>query len=334
MNRIVLFGTASAPIDVEALRRGLGRPAEFITAPASCLVKPLTRFAEEELCPVVESANAIVFRVGQVTEGLIDAARDLSVVAVHGVGTDSVDVAAASRRGVYVSVTPGTNANAAAEYVIGILLLAVRRLGESVALLKGDGWNDARIEGGELSGKSIGIVGYGAIGSRVARLTAGLDMDVTVAAHESIAGCGYPILPLPELAEVVDFLVIAVPRRATTEGLLSESILRRMRSSAFLVNIARGGIVDEASLKRVLDDGAIAGACLDVFAHEPVSPNHALVCHPRVLATPHLAGSTRESLARTAFAAGQEIRRAWDGRRPENAINEPSPRPGTAGRCP
>ena len=272
--------------------------------------------------------------MGQVTEGLIEAARDLSVVAVHGVGTDSVDVAAASRRGVYVSVTPGTNASAAAEYVIGILLLAVRRLDESIALLKGGGWNVARIEGGELSGKSIGIVGYGAIGSRVARLAAGLDMNVLVAAHDSLAECGYPILPLPALAEVVDFLVIAVPRRTTTEGLLSESIMRRMRSSAFLVNVARGGIVDEAALKRVLDDGVIAGACLDVFANEPVSPDHPLVCHPRVLATPHLAGSTRESLARTAIAAGQEIGRAWDGRPPVNAINEPSPRPGTAGRCP
>ena len=325
MSRIVLFGTPFAPIDVQALRRGLGRPAELIAAPASCLVKPLTKSAERQLCPVVEPANAIVFRVGQVTERLIDAARDLSVVAVHGVGTDSVDIAAASRRGVYVCVTPGANATAAAEYVIGVLLLAVRRLGESIALLQQDGWNEARIEGGELSGKSIGIVGYGAIGSRVAHLATGLDMNVVVAAHDSLTECGYPILPLPELAEAVDFLVIAVPRRTTTEGMLSESIMRRMRASAFLVNVARGGIIDEAALKRVLDAGLIAGACLDVFAEEPVSPKHPLVRHPRVLATPHLAGSTRESLARTAFAAGQDIRRAWDGKRPVHAINELSP---------
>ena len=331
MNRIVLFGTASAPIDVRALRRGVGRPAELITAPASCLVKPLTKSAERELCPVVEPANAIVFRVGQVTEALIGAARDLSVVAVHGVGTDSVDIAAASRHGVYVSITPGTNANAVAEYVIGILLLAIRRLGESIALLERGRWNEARVEGGELSGKSVGIVGYGAIGSRVARLTAGLDMRVMVSAHDSLAECRYRVLPLPELAEVVDFLVVAVPRRTMTEGMISEKIMRRMRSSSFLINVARGGIVDEAALKRVLDGGVIGGACLDVFADEPVSPDHPLVRHPRVLATPHVAGSTRESLARTAFVAGQEIRRAWDGRRPVHAINEPSLGPRAVG---
>ncbi len=321
MNRIVLFGTPSAPIDERALRRGVGRPVEFITAPASCLVKPLSRSAERELCLVVEPANAIVFRVGQVTEALIGAAPDLSVVAVHGVGTDSVDIAAASRRGVYVSITPGTNANAVAEYVIGILLHAVRRLAESVAVLERGGWHEARIEGGELSGKSVGIVGYGAIGSRVARLTAGLDMSVIVSAHDSLVDCGYPVLPLAELAEVVDFLVVAVPRRTTTEGMISETVMRRMRSSAFLINVARGGIVDEEALKRLLDVGVIAGACLDVFANEPVSPDHPLVRHPRVVATPHVAGSTRESLARTAFTAGQEIRRAWDGKRPVHAIN-------------
>ena len=327
MNRVVLFGTDSAPIDVPALRRGLVRPVELVTAPAACLLKPLTESAERRLRPVVESANAIVFRVGQVTEGVIGAASDLSIVAVHGVGTDSVDVAAASRHGVYVSITPGTNANAVAEYVIGILLLAVRRLGESVCLLRRGSWSKARLEGGELSGRSVGIVGYGAVGARVARLATGLDMRVTVSAHDRLADCPYPVSPLSELVELVDFLVIAVPRRSTTEGMISETLMRRMRASAFLINVARGGIVDETALVRILDDGVIAGACLDVFAEEPVSPEHPLLSHPRILATPHIAGSTLESLSRTAFLAGQEIRRAWQGTPPVHAINDPCLRP-------
>lgn len=323
MNRVVLFGTASTPIDVNALRHGLECPAEFVTAPASYLLKPLTKAAERELCPIVEPANAIVFRSGQVTETIIRAARNLSIVAVHGVGTDSVDIAAASKHGVYVSITPGTNANAVAEYVIGILLMAVRRLGEAVFLLEHGDWNQARREGDELSAKRIGIVGYGAVGARIARLAAGLNMRVMVSAYDRLDECPYPVLPLPELAGMVDVLVVAVPRRATTEGMISEKVMRRMRAGAFLVNIARGGIVDELALVRILDDGVIAGACLDVFAHEPVYPEHPLVRHPRILATPHIAGSTQQSLARTASLAGQEIRRAWDGTRPVHAVNEP-----------
>ena len=321
MNQIVLLANDSAPIDKRALLNGLGQPADLVQAPGFCLTKPLKQDAERVLCSLVESANAFVFRVGQVTESLINAARHLRIVAVHGIGTDSVDIAAASKNGVYVTVTPGTNSQAVAEFVIGYLLLACRQIHESIGLLKKGQWDSARIEGTELHDKSVGIVGYGSVGSQVAHLAGCFGMKVMISAHTSVSQCSYPVLPLTQLVSMVDFLVIAVPRRRTTEHLVSEMILRKMKSSAFLINVARGGVVDEEALMTALDDGLIAGAYVDVFSQEPVHSDSRLIKHPFMYPTPHIAGSTKESLERTAYLAGQSIRQAWDGQRPVHSIN-------------
>ena len=184
MHRIVLFATDSSPIDNVALRKGVGHEVELVKAPADCLRKPLDRPSEECLCSAVRDADAILFRVGQVTRSVIEAAPKLKIIAVHGVGTDSVDLETASRRRIHVTITPGANANAVVEYVFCVLLLGVRRLHKSMSLFRNTGWMPARIPGSELSGKTLGVVGFGAIGSRVASMGIGQGMGMKVLVHD------------------------------------------------------------------------------------------------------------------------------------------------------
>lgn len=328
MYEIVLFATPSSMVDLETLRPAVGEPARFRLAPEHAL--RYGRLAPEvlaELCAASAHADAIVFRVGQVPREVVESAPNLKIVAVHGVGTSAVAVPAATEQGVYVTVAPGANAVAVAEYVMSVSLLARRRLDQAAATLKSATWQDAREEGYELFSKRMGIVGFGAIGSRVAGLASAFGMEVLVAAHGSLRDCPYPSMPLPDLAGTVDYLVIALPFRPETIGLVSKEILERMRPTAVIVNIGRGEIIDEAALVGALDEHRLAAACLDVFAQEPLPPGHPLPHHSRIFATPHIAGATHEALARIARILGEDIRRVLQGERPLHAANAPGPRP-------
>lgn len=321
MYQVVLFSSPSAPIDVQVLRDALGPDVRIDTAPHEYLKTPLDLQSERHLCSFVVDASAIFFRVGQVTRSIIEAAKDLRIVAVHGIGTDSVDIDTATRRGVFVTITPHTNAASVAEYVICSMLLFCRRLPEAADTLRTGNWNGARIEGVELAGKTIGVVGFGAVGSRVAQLAEAFGMRVLIAEHARLPSQKFLALPLRELAAAADFLVIAVPRRKETEGLISDDVLSRMRSTAVLVNVSRGEIVDEDALIAALDRGRLAAAWVDVFQAEPVPPGYPLILHPKVFPTPHIAGSTKESLARTAQVAGDDIRQVLDNKLPTHAVN-------------
>jgi len=201
------------------------------------------------------------------------------------------------------------------------MLLWQRRLSDSVALLRSGDWNGARIEGREVAARILGVVGLGAVGSRVTSLAQAFGMKVLVAKYGRLRTGAYQLLPLEQLAEIVDFLLIAVPRRSETEGLISENVLSRMQSSSVLINVSRGGVVDEEALLHTLNRGGLAGAWIDVFKDEPVAAGHPLVNHPRVRATPHIAGSTKESLARAARIAGEDMRLVFQHKRPLHALN-------------
>ena len=146
-------------------------------------------------------------------------------------------------------------------------------------------------------------------------------MRVLIAEHTRRPTQRFVALPLGELAGAVDFLVIAVPRRKDTERLISDVVLRKMRSTGVLINVSRGGIVDEDALIAALDRDGLAAAWVDVFTAEPVAPGHRLILHPKVFPTPHIAGSTKEALARTARMAGYDIRRVFDNKPPMHAVN-------------
>lgn len=276
----------------------------------------------------IREADAVMVRVAGVDRGLIESAPSLKIIAKHGVGYDNIDVPAATRRGIPVTFTPGTNARSVAEFALGLMLAMTKRLCWSHQALRAG--RLARKEdymGGELFGKTLGIVGLGRIGSHLAGLCSNAlgmrvlcfdpHVDATV-----FAGLGVErVTDLADLLPVSDFVSINCPLTAATRDLIGEDELGLMKRSAFLLNTSRGGIVNEEALHKALTQGRIAGAGLDVFLNEPPSRDHPLLRLDNVMATPHLGGITEEAMRGMATMAAQDILLALAGRRPRNVVN-------------
>jgi len=259
------------------------------------------------------------------------AAPRVRVVARHGVGYDSVDVGALTRRGVPLMVTGIANSPTVAEYALYFMLALAKRGAELHALVQGNRWATARVAPelpADLFGKTVLIVGFGRIGTRLARVCLALGMTVRVydpyiqAATISAAGC-VPERELDAALAHADFVSIHCPRTAETSGMFDDARLARMKASACLVNTARGGIVDESALHRALTRGTIRAAGLDVFDREPPAPDNPLLGVPNLLTAPHMAGVTRESVDRMAVAVAENLLSVLDGRpNLDNVINK------------
>ncbi|KAA2285822.1 phosphoglycerate dehydrogenase [Arenimonas fontis] len=226
-------------------------------------------------------------------------ATRLKVIGRAGAGVDTIDVEAATARGIAVMNAPDGNTLAAAEHALALLFALARHVPRADAGMKQGDWPKAGLTGFELEGKRLGVIGLGRIGSTVARKAQGIGMEV--AAYDpflppAAAGKGsVPLMGLDELLAWADVVTLHIPRTRETTHLLNEERLRRMKPGAFLVNAARGGLVDEAALLSLLDDGHIAGAALDTFATEPLPKDSPLRNHPRLILTPHLGASTGEA---------------------------------------
>jgi D-3-phosphoglycerate dehydrogenase len=246
----------------------------------------------------------------------IAASPRLRIIARHGVGVDEVDLAAAAAHGVMVTNTPGANSRAVAEHALAMILALVKDLKPLGAAVAEGGWRDPARPGRDVAGLRLGLVGCGAIGREVARLAAAFGM--TVASFDpALPSGGLPGIARAEslaaLASGSDVLSVHCPLTQTTRGLVDATVLGAMPRGAFLVNTARGGIVDEVALLAALASGQIAGAALDVFATEPPAPDDELRNHPRVLVTPHVAGTTPGALERMGIAAAECIALALSG---------------------
>jgi D-3-phosphoglycerate dehydrogenase len=229
----------------------------------------------------------------------IAVAKQLMVMGRAGAGVDTIDVDAATAKGIAVMNAPDGNTLAAAEHALSLLFALARHVPRADAGMKAGEWPKAGLTGFELEGKKLGVIGLGRIGSTVARKAQGIGMDV--AAYDpflpaSAAGKGsVPLKPLDELLAKADIVTLHVPRTKETTNLLSEERLRAMKPGAYLVNAARGGLVDEDALLRLLDEGHLAGAALDTFATEPLQKDSPLRAHPKLILTPHLGASTGEA---------------------------------------
>lgn len=229
----------------------------------------------------------------------IAAAPRLKVIGRAGAGVDTIDVDAATARGIAVMNAPDGNTLAAAEHALSLLFALARHIPRADAGMKAGEWPKAGLTGFELEGKTLGVIGLGRIGSTVARKAQGIGMEVI--AHDpflpaAAAGKGsVPLKSLDELLANADIVTLHVPRTKETTHLLSEARLRSMKRGAWLINAARGGLVDEAALLRLLDEGHLAGAALDTFATEPLPADSPLRRHPRLILTPHLGASTSEA---------------------------------------
>ena len=238
-------------------------------------------------------ASLLVTEIEAVDEAVLDALPEVRLVATARGGPVNVDLAACAARGIPVLFTPARNADSVADFVLGQLLSLSRGISASERHLREVGWHvDGELpylhfRGRELAGLTIGVVGYGAIGRRVARRARdGFGMRVLFT-DPQVAGS----VPLEELLEQSDVVSLHCPRSEATRGLLDAAALQRMRPGALLVNTAGGGIVDEDALVEALVDGRLGGAALDVFATEPLPRDSALLTAPNLLLTPHLAGA-------------------------------------------
>ena len=274
----------------------------------------------------VRTADALVCLLSdRIDDAALAAAPRLRVVANYAVGVDNVDVAAATERGIAVANTPDVLVEATADFTFALLLAAARRLGEGERLVRGGGWRGWTPElllGADAGGRTLGIVGLGRIGRAVARRARGFAM--TVLHHGGRAPEDDPGLaasvPLDELLAQSDFVSLHCPLTPSTRGLIDAAALAAMRPGAFLVNTARGAIVDEPALAAALERGHLGGAGLDVFVGEPtIDPR--LLAAPRLVLAPHLGSATTNARIRMAELCTHAVRDVLAGRRPANLVN-------------
>lgn len=282
----------------------------------------------EALQRALAGAHALIVRSEtRVTAELLNGAPHLRVVARAGTGVDTIDVAAATRRGIAVMNTPGANTVSAAEHAFGLLLALVRHIPEAAAAMRRGEWDRKRFEGTELRAKTIGIVGLGRIGGHVAQIAKAFGM--TVVAHdpflpaERAAELQVKVLPLEQLLRTADVVTLHVALTEDTRHLINDARLKLMKPSAMLVNTARGELVDERALAEAIAARALAGAAIDVFAVEPLPVDSPLRGLDRVILTPHLAASTAEAQERVAHEVCMAVRDALVEGDYSSAINVP-----------
>ena len=303
---VQLVGVASGRGDRHVgLWRASWSPKRSPTAGSIACAPPATRstcalgLSPDELLDVVVGAHALIIRSAtNVTDEVLAAGSDLLVVGRAGIGLDNVDVEAATRRGVMVVNAPQSNIVSAAEHTMALLLAQARNVPQAHAALVAGRWERSRWEGVELADKTLGIVGLGRIGKLVADRATGFGMrliayDPFVSADRA-RQIGVELLPLDQVVAESDFLTIHLPKTAETTGLIGRDLLLKAKPTLRVINVARGGIVDEAALADAIRDGVIAGAALDVFDTEPTTESP-LFELDTVVVTPHLGASTREA---------------------------------------
>lgn len=284
----------------------------------------------DELAAALRSCDACIVRSQpRITAACLEEPGRLRAIARAGVGVDNIDVAAATRKGIVVMNTPGGNTVSAAEHTLALLLALARRIPEADARLKSGGWDRNAFVGTQLAGKTLGIIGLGRIGREVARRAKAFDMRIMVldpfVTAARAAELGYEMAAnLDELLPQVDFLTLHVPLSDETRGLIGARELARMKPTARIINVARGGVVDEAALAEALHAGRIAGAGIDVFSVEPLQPDNPLLQAPNVVLTPHLGASTVEAQETVALEAAQLIVDFLLRGRVANAVNMPA----------
>jgi phosphoglycerate dehydrogenase-like enzyme len=259
---------------------------------------------ENEMVELVRGCAGLIVGVDPVTRLVLETGP-LRVVVKYGSGMDNIDVPAAEDLGVRVSSTPGANARSVAELAIGLLLSLARNVVVHDRSVRDGSWR--RITGIELAGKRLGIVGYGAIGREVARIAQGLDMEV-VAHDPLIDDADVPLVPLDELYATCDAVSLHAPLTAETRGMVGADELAAMKPTAFLLNTARGGLVDEEALAEALRSDRLGGAALDGFTEEPLgdSPLRGL---DNVVLSPHAGAATLDAVRRTATRSVDQLLR-------------------------
>jgi D-3-phosphoglycerate dehydrogenase len=282
--------------------------------------RPLTA---SELTSLVNGIDGWIAGLDEIDASVIAAADRLKVIARYGVGFDRVDVAAATQRGIVVTNTPGANSAAVAELTIGLMLALARRVCQANQAVRSGQW--PRISGVGLAGKTVGLVGFGSIGQEVARRLSSFGCRVLVAdpyvSPKEVSGCGAIRMSLDELLPVSDFVCLHAAATPVTTSMVNESFLRIMKPGAFLVNTARGELIEEAALAQAIENGRLRGAALDCLRKEPPGIDHPLLQLPQVMVTPHIGAHTDEAVNAMGRMALEACLAVLRGERPAHVVN-------------
>ena len=278
-----------------------------------------------ELVKIVPTYDAILIRSGtQMNAEVIEAAKRLKVIGRGGVGVDNVDLAAATRRGVLVMNSPGGNTLSTAELAVGLMLALARNIAPADAAMKAEKWDRKSFAGTELSGKRLGVVGFGRIGREVAARCRAFGMEVQAfdpfVAPAVAEGLHVKLRTLDELLQTSDYLTLHTTLTDETKHLIGKDALSKVKNGVRIVNAARGELIDDEALLAALDSGRVAGAALDVHAQEPPK-DWRLSRHPKVLALPHLGASTKEAQERVGTDIAQQVRDYLKGGVIQQAVN-------------
>jgi D-3-phosphoglycerate dehydrogenase len=257
--------------------------------------------SEADLIATVPGYRAVVVRsASKITRPVIEAGKDLKVLVRAGIGLDNIDSAAAKEKGIFVTNTPAATSVTVAEHTFGLMLGAVRNHWKAILTMKAHQWEKKALEGTELFGKTLGIIGFGRIGQEVAKRAIAFGMKVV--AYDVLpikTDLPVKLVPLEELLPVADVITLHVPKQA--KPILGEAEFRKMKDGVIIVNVARGGVVDEKALLGALTSGKVRAAALDVYDKEPPE-DFSLVDHPNVIPIPHLGAAAVEGQQR----AGRE----------------------------
>lgn len=272
-------------------------------------------------------ASVLVVELDFVFDEVFDAAPGLKFVGICRAATNHVDVEAATANGVAVVNTPGRNAQAVAEHALGLMLSLARRIPEAHGYVKAGRWLNpvgpyVELRGVELGGRTLGIVGLGAIGRRLAEMAGAMGMEcVAFDPYANDPPAGVCLKDLDEVLAVSDFVSIHAPLTSATEGLIDSRQLALMKLTGYIVNLSDARIVDQDGLVAALESRGIAGAAVDVFQTHPITPDNPLLGLDNVILTPHLGGATEETIGRHSQMMADDIVRFLDGKRPLNLVN-------------
>jgi D-3-phosphoglycerate dehydrogenase / 2-oxoglutarate reductase len=287
-------------------------------------------WTNEELAEKIGAYHGILIRSAtKMTAELIDAGENLRVIGRAGVGVDNVDVEAATRRGIVVANAPQSNVVTAAEHTMALLLALARNIPQAYASLTAGKWERSKFSGIELYEKTLGILGFGRIGQLVAARARGFGMRV-LAFDPFVSAERYRELGVEkaenseEIYAQADFITVHLPKTPETAGWVNAEAFAKMRDGVRILNVARGGLIDDAALKDALDSGKVGGAALDVFPSEPITDYPLFQGYPQVVVTPHLGASTAEATDRAGYQSAEQVVAALTGGVVSTAVNIPS----------
>ena len=283
----------------------------------------------EDLKKEIQDVDALIIRSStKVNKEILAAAKKLKIIGRAGIGVDNIDCPAATERGVIVVNTPSGNATTTAEHAIAMLMALSRHIPQADKSMHQGLWEKSKFTGTEITGKTLGVFGYGNIGKIVADRAQGLKMKVMVfdpfLNAEIAAKNRIELVSKDELFERSDYITVHVPLNDSTRNLISEKSIQTMKTGVYILNCARGGIINESDLIKGLDSGKIAGAAIDVFEEEPPPKDNPLLQHERVICTPHLGASTEEAQVNVAVQVAEQIRDYLLTGEIRNGVNCPS----------